>query len=154
EPIRLYRAFREEVPAEKYTVPIGEAARVREGHDVTVIAYGAMLRQVLQAADRLEEEGVMAEVVDLRSLVPLDAEAVSQSVQKTGRAVVVAEGHRTGGFAAELVALIQERALYSLLAPVERVTGWDTVVPLRRSESYYIPNAERVVAAARRTLEG
>jgi pyruvate dehydrogenase E1 component beta subunit len=152
EPIRLYRAARDVVPEEAATVPIGEARVAREGSDVTLVAYGSMLREAELAAGALEAEGVSAEVVDVRTLAPLDASAVARSVEKTGRAVVVQEAPRTGGFASEAVAVIQERCLYSLRAPVERVTGWDTVFPLKRSEHLYLPSAERIVAAVRRTL--
>jgi pyruvate dehydrogenase E1 component beta subunit len=154
EPIRLYRAVREEVPDGRYTVPIGQARVAREGGDVTLVAYGAMLREAGIAADVLDAEGVEAEVLDLRTLSPVDVEALVGSVQKTGRAVVVQEAPRTAGLAAELAALIQERALYSLRAPVERVTGWDSVFPLKRSERHYLPGPERIAAAARRTLAG
>ena len=153
EPIRLYRAIKEDVPEEPYEVPIGRATVAREGTDVTVVAWGAMLREVGKAADMLEEDGVNAEVIDLRSLVPLDTEAVMESVRKTGRAVIVHEAPRTAGLAGELIALIQERALYSLQAPVARVTGWDTVFPLKRSEHHYLPSPERIVAAAKRLVE-
>ena len=153
EPIRMYRAIREEVPDEPYLVPIGEANVEQEGSDVTLIAYGAMLSEARRAAGTLESEGISTEVVDVRTLTPFDADTVVGSVAGTGRAVVIQEAHRTAGFAAEIVAQIQERALYSLLAPVQRVTGWDTVVPLRRAEHHYVPSVDRIVAAARRTLE-
>lgn len=153
EPIRLYRAVKEEVPDGFYTVPIGEARLVREGRDVTLIAYGAMMRETRQAAEMLAARGVEAEVVDLRSLVPLDVDTFLASVQRTGRAVVVHEAPRTAGFGAEVVAQIQERALYFLEAPVARVTGWDTVFPLRRAERHYLPGAARIVRAAAATLE-
>ncbi len=153
EPIRSYRAVREEVPDDAYEVPIGEAAVEVDGSDVTIVAYGAAMRDARAAVAALSDDGVAAELVDLRTLVPLDAATVLGSVHKTGRVVIVQEGHRTAGFAAEVAALIAERALYSLAAPVERVTGWDTVVPLRRAEHHYIPDAARIVAAARRTLE-
>lgn len=153
EPIRLYRAGKEEVEEEAGPTPIGTARVVREAGDVTVIAWGSMLREAQRAAVALESDGVGAEVLDLRSLVPLDAGAVVASVEKTGRAVIVQEAPRTAGFASELAALIQERCLYSLLAPVERVTGWDTVFPLKRTEHFYLPSVPRVVAAVRRTLE-
>lgn len=152
EPIRLYRAIRQEVPEEHYTVPVGEARLVREGDDVTLVAYGAMLRETLWAAELLEEEGISAEVLDLRSLVPLDEAALAASVTKTGRAVVVHEAPRTAGFGAEVAAVLGERCLYSLLAPVERVTGWDTVFPLKRAEEHYLPSPERIAEAARRSL--
>jgi 2-oxoisovalerate dehydrogenase E1 component beta subunit len=153
EPIRVYRAIKEEVPEGHYTAPIGVAAVVREGSDVTLVAYGAMLRDALRAADELDADGISAEVIDLRTLSPLDAATVVASAEKTGRVVAISEGHRTAGIASEVAALVQEAALYSLHAPVERVTGWDTVVPLKRTERDHIPGVERIVAAARRTLE-
>ena len=153
EPIRIYRALREEVPDEAYEVPIGEASIERRGTDVSLIAYGAMLRETRRAADALEAEGVSVEVVDVRSLSPFDADTVVGSVADTGRAVVIHEAHRTVGFGAEIAAQIQERVLYSLLAPVQRVTGWDIMVPLRRAEHHYVPSVDRIVAAARRTLK-
>ncbi len=153
EPIRLYRAIREEVPEEDYRIPIGDARVVRPGEDVTVVAYGSLVREAGMAADRLQEEGSTIELIDLRSLVPLDIDTVLRSVEKTGRAVVVQEAPRTGGFAGELIAQIQERALYSLQAPVARVTGWDTVFPLKRSERHYLPTPERIAAAVRRVLD-
>ncbi|OFW63330.1 MAG: 2-oxoisovalerate dehydrogenase [Actinobacteria bacterium RBG_16_67_15] len=153
EPIRLYRAVKEVVPEGHYTVPIGEAAVVRQGADVTLIAYGAMVRDATAAADALAVDGIAAEVIDLRTLSPLDHETIVRSATATGRVVVTVEAHRTGSVASEVAALVQERALYSLLAPVERVTGYDTVVPLKRSERHYMPGVDRIVAAARRTLE-
>jgi pyruvate dehydrogenase E1 component beta subunit len=152
EPIRSYRAIREDVPEERYEVPLGTAVVERAGTDVTLISWGAMMREVREAADALEADGVSPEVVDIRSLVPLDADTVIGSVAKTGRVVIVQEAPRTAGFASEVAALVAERALYSLAAPPERVTGWDTVVPLRRTEGRYIPSAHRVLAAARRVL--
>ncbi len=154
EPIRLYRAARGEVPGGRHTTPIGSAIVDRTGSDVSLVSYGAMMRETREAADRLAEDGVSAEVIDLRTLVPLDADTIVASVVKTGRAVIVHEAPLTAGYGAEIVALIQERALYSLRAPVQRVTGWDTVVPLRLAERHYMPSVDRIVAAARRTLEG
>ena len=153
EPIRLYRAIREEVASGPYTLPIGTASIEQEGDDVTIIGYGAMMREARSAAAELSGLGASVELIDVRSLVPFDAETVVASVEKTTRAVVVHEGHRTVGFGAEIAAVIQEHALYSLHAPVERVTGWDTVVPLRRAEHHYIPDSDRIVKAALRTLE-
>ncbi len=153
EPIRSYRAVREDIPDEAYTVALGEAAVEQEGGDVTIVAYGAAMRDARAAAADLAATGVGVDLIDLRTLVPLDAATVLESIEKTGRLVVVQEGHRTAGFAAELAALAAERALYSLAAPVERVTGWDTVVPLRRAEHHYIPDAARIMAAARRALD-
>jgi pyruvate dehydrogenase E1 component beta subunit len=154
EPIRLYRAVKEEVPDGWYTVPIGEARVERSGTDVTLITWGAMTKETRGAADILATEGVGAEVIDLRSLVPLDRRTLVGSVVKTGRAVVVHEAPRTAGFGAEVAAVLAEECLYELTAPVERVTGWDTVFPLKRGEHLYLPSVERIAAAARRTLQG
>jgi len=153
EPIRVYRAIKEDVPEGRYTLPIGVAEVVRSGTDLTLVAYGAMLRDAGRAADALAGDGVSAEVIDLRTLSPLDAVTIVASAVKTGRVVAISEGHRTAGIASEVAAIVQEQALYSLLAPVERVTGWDTVVPLKRTERDHIPSVDRIVTAARRTLE-
>ncbi len=153
EPKRIYRAFREPVPPGSYTVPLGTAAIARQGSDVTIIAWGAMVRVCLDAASALEREGISAEVIDLRTLNPLDRDTLLASVTKTGRAVVVHEAPRTAGVGAEIVALINERALLQLEAPVERVTGFDTVFPYAKLEKHYLPNRERISAAVRRTLE-
>ncbi len=154
EPIRVYRAIKEDVPEGRYTLPLGVAEVIRSGTDVTLVAYGAMLRDAGRAAEALAGEGVSTEVIDLRTLSPLDSATVVASAVKTGRVVAISEGHRTAGIASEVAAIVQEQALYSLLAPVERVTGWDTVVPLKRTERDHIPSVARIVAAARRTLEG
>lgn len=151
EPIRLYRAVKEELTDAR--VPIGSARIDREGSDVTLIAYGAMMRETRAAATQLASAGVEAEVIDLRSLVPLDVPAIVGSIKKTGRAVVVHEAPMTAGVGAEVVAQIQERALYSLESPVRRVTGWDTVFPLKRGEELYLPSVERIVAAVESTLD-
>ncbi len=153
EPKRIYRAFREEVPVEPYTIPFGKARVAKEGKDITLISYGSMVRQALEAHEILAREGVSAEVVDLRTLVPLDVDAIISSVVKTGRAVVIHESPRTCGFGAEVSALINERALLNLLAPVERVSGFDAVFPYSMLEGHYLPTRERVVAAAKKALE-
>ncbi len=152
EPIRLYRAVKGEVPDGHYTVEIGPAVVEHEGSDVTLIAYGAMMKEARLAVDALAGQGIGVELVDLRTLSPLDTSTIVGSVGKTGRAVVVHEAPRTAGLAGEVIAQIQEHALYSLLAPVERVTGWDTIVPLRRAEKHYMPSVERIEAAVMRTL--
>lgn len=154
EPIRLYRAVKEDIPEGDYEVPIGVARIEREGSDITVVTYGAMTKECREAAAQLEAEGISVELIDARTLVPFDIETVSASVEKTGHAVVVNEAARTGGFAGEIVAQIQEHCLYALEAPIARVTGWDTVVPLKRTEEYYTPSVDRVVAAIRDTMEG
>lgn len=152
EPIRLYRAVKGDVPDDRYEVPIGVAAMAAEGTDITLIGWGAMMRDVRNAVSVLAKSGISAAAVDLRSLVPLDIDTVIASVERTGRAVVIAEAPRTAGFASEIVAQIQENALYSLLAPIRRVTGWDTVIPLRRAEKHYVPSVAAIVAAARETM--
>ncbi len=153
EPKRIYRAFRDQVPDGSYTVPLGKAAVPRQGDDVTLISWGAMVRVCLDAADALERQDVSAEVVDLRTLNPLDRDTLLDSVRKTGRAVVVHEAPRTNGFGGEISALIMEHALLDLLAPVQRVAGFDVVFPLARNEQLYLPHRDRVVRAVHTTLE-
>lgn len=154
EPARVYRAIKMDVPEEMYTIPLGKARVVREGVDVTLIAWGAQLRTVREAAEQLAGEGVAdAEVVDVRSMAPLDYETIIASVSKTGRAVVVHEAPRTGGMGAEISAQIMERAVLHLKAPVLRVTGFDTVPPLAKLEDHYQPDIERVLQAVRRCME-
>ncbi len=152
EPMRIYRGYREEIPDGRYTVPLGQARVAREGVDVTLVAYGAAVGTALEAADALATEGVEAEVVDLQTVAPLDAETVLASVRKTGRAVVIHEAARPGGLGAEVSAVIQEGAFYSLEAPIERVTGWGTPYPFVQAEGLYVPSAARIAAAARRAL--
>ena len=152
EPKRVYRAIKEEVPDEEYTVPIGEARVVREGDDVTVISWGAMVREALHAAEKVKGEGVNAEVIDLRTISPLDDETIATSVKKTGRAVIVHEAARTCGLGAEIIARINEKALLSLEAPVERVTGFDTVFPLYKMEHHYLPGPERILRGIRKVM--
>ncbi len=138
------------VPAEHYRVPIGKARVAREGNDVTVLAYATMVHVALAAA---EETGIDAEVIDLRTLRPLDADTIAASVEKTGRCVIIHEATRTGGFGAELAAVVQERCFYSLEAPIERVTGWDTPYP-HAFEWQYFPGPARVGRALRKAMEG
>ena len=152
EPKRIYRAVRQDIPEESYTVPIGEARLAREGTDVTMIAWGSMLHVVLQAAESLDADGISPEILDLRTLSPMDVPAIIASVEKTGRAVVVHEAARTAGLGAEIVAQINEKALLSLEAPVERVSGFDTVFPLPQLEKYYLPTPEMIAAAVHRVL--
>jgi pyruvate dehydrogenase E1 component beta subunit len=154
EPKRIYRAIREEVPDEAETIPLGQARRVREGKDVTLVTYGAALQEALAAADRAERaDGVSVEVLDLLSLVPMDTAALAASVRKTGRCVVVHEAPRSCGVAAEVIARINEQALLWLEAPVARVTGYDIPYPFFAREGAYLPSAERVLAALRQTLD-
>jgi len=151
EPKRIYRSLTGEVPDGAERVPFGHARVVREGTDVSLFAYGAMVPPAVEAAEALASAGVSAEVVDLRSLVPLDETAVLESVEKTGRAVIVHEAARFCGFGAELAALLAEKALYSLKAPVARVTGFDTPFPYAL-EHVYLPNAERIAHAAKNAV--
>ncbi|HBG18179.1 MAG TPA: alpha-ketoacid dehydrogenase subunit beta [Desulfobulbaceae bacterium] len=149
----LYRSLREDVPEEEETLPIGRANIARAGDAVTIIAYGAMVRPALEAADLLaEKEKMAAEVIDLLTLSPLDEELLVASVKKTGRAVVVHEAPQSFGPGAEIVARLMEGAFYYLEAPIERVTGFDTIVPYFSREKSYLPGAERIAAAARRTF--
>ncbi|MFB6309645.1 MAG: alpha-ketoacid dehydrogenase subunit beta [Salinirussus sp.] len=153
EPKLIYRAFREEVPEEPYTVPLGEARVRREGADVSVFTWGAMTRRTLEAAETLSAEGIDCEVVDLRTLSPLDEETLVESFEKTGRAVVVHEAPKTGGLAGELIATLQEEALLYQEAPIGRVTGFDVPFPLYALEDYYLPEAARIADGIRETVE-
>lgn len=153
EPKLIYRAFRGEVPEDDYTVPIGEAAVRREGSDVSVFTWGAMTRPTMEAAENLAEQGIDAEVVDLRTLSPIDEETIIESFKKTGRAVVVHEAPRRGGLAGEITAIIQENALLYQEASVKRVTGFDVPYPLYALEDYYLPNAARVEEGIRDAVE-
>lgn len=153
EPKSIYRAFREEVPEEEETMEIGKSVIAREGKDLTMISYGAMMRPTLAAAEKLaEEDGVQAEVIDLLSLSPLDDTLFTASARKTGRVVIVHEAHRSFGPGAEIASRIMEQSFWMLEAPIKRVTGFDIVVPLFAREQAYLPNAERVLRAARETL--
>jgi 2-oxoisovalerate dehydrogenase E1 component beta subunit len=151
EPKRVYRAAKGEVPEGEYAIPLGKAKLTRAGHQISILAWGAMWYEADQAAREAEQEGIDCEVLDLRSLQPLDIDAVVASVTKTGRAVVVHEAPRTCGFGAELAALIQERCFLSLEAPVARVTGFDTPFPYTL-ENEYLPRAPRILQAVRETV--
>ncbi|KVG22186.1 alpha-ketoacid dehydrogenase subunit beta [Burkholderia ubonensis] len=153
EPTRLYRLFRQPVEDDGEALPLDTCFTLRDGADVTLVSWGAVLQEVQAAADQLAQDGVMAEVIDVATLKPLDVDTILASVAKTGRCVIVHEAPRTVGLGAEIAAVIAERGLYSLLAPVQRVTGYDVVVPLFRLESQYLPSVERIVDAARKTLE-
>ncbi len=152
EPKRIYRAIREEVPDGEYTVPIGEARIVREGKDVTIVTWGAMVREALRAAEAAAKEGIQAEVIDLRTISPMDENSFLESVRKTGRAVVVHEAPRTCGVGAEVVARINEKALLSLAAPVLRITGFDTIMPLTKLENIYLPGPDRILWGIRKVM--
>jgi pyruvate dehydrogenase E1 component beta subunit len=152
EHMKLYRSFREEVPEEGYTIPLGKAAVKREGKDLSIITYGAMVQESIKAAEELEKEGHSVEVVDLRTIAPLDVETIIASVEKTGRVVVVQEAQRQAGIAASIVAEITERAILSLEAPVMRVTAPDTVFPFAEAESVWLPNYKDIIETAQKVL--
>lgn len=152
EPKRIYRAIREEVQEGDYTIPLGKSRLVQEGRDVTIIAWGAMVREVLNAAEELKGDKIDMEIIDLRTISPMDVDAIITSIRKTGRAVVVHEAPKTCGLGAEIIALINEKAFLSLQSPIERVTGFDIPVPLLKSEHYYLPNPKRIVTAVKKVM--
>jgi pyruvate dehydrogenase E1 component beta subunit len=152
EPKRIYRAIREEVPEGDYTIPLGKARIVQEGKDVTVVGWGAMVREVLNAAEQLKGDKIELEIIDLRTISPIDVETIIASIRKTGRGVIVHEAPKTCGLGAEIIALINEKALLSLQAPIERVTGFDIPVPLMKTEHYYLPNPKRIVMAVKKVM--
>ncbi len=153
EPKRIYRAPKHEVEDDGAALPLDVCYTLREGKDLTFVTWGAMTVETLAAADRLAERGIAAEVIDVATLKPLDMDTILASVEKTGRCVIVHEAALTGGFGAEIAARLAEKGLLSLMAPVERVAGYDTVMPLPRLEAHYMPNEDRVLAAAKRVLE-
>ncbi len=154
EPKSLYRAFREEVPDEEETIPLGVPRIVRQGKDVTIVAYGAMMVPVMDAADELKEkQGIEVEVIDLLTISPLDDELIVSSVQKTGRAVVVHEAPKSFGPAAEIMARLVEKAFFYLETPIRRVTGYDIIYPLAAREMAYMPNTKKIIQAVLQTLE-
>jgi len=153
EPKALYRLFKEDVPEKMETLPIGQAQVVQKGSELTIVSYGASLRACLEAAEMLQEEdGVKPEIIDLLTVSPLDATLVVESVKNTGRVMVVHEGPRTCGLGAEVVARINEAALLYLEAPIKRITGFDTPIPYFSKERFYIPDADRILNAAREVL--
>jgi pyruvate dehydrogenase E1 component beta subunit len=153
EPKALYRAFREEVPEEEEVMTIGEPQLVREGDNITMVSYGAMMRPTLEAADELKEkDGVEAEVIDLLTISPLNERIFVESVKKTGRAMVIHEAPRSFGAGAEIVSRLMEKAFYYLEAPIARVTGYDIIIPLFSREKAYLPSAQRIVRSARKVL--
>jgi len=153
EPTRLYRLFKEEVADNGEAMALDTCYTLREGTDVTLVSWGPMVTETLAAANDLAEQGVAAEVIDVATLKPLDMDSILGSVAKTGRCVVVTEAPRTASFASEIAAGLAEEGLLTLLAPVQRVTGYDAVVPFSRLERRYIPDKQQIVAAARKVLE-
>ncbi len=152
EPKKVYRAIKEEVPEEEYVIPLGEAKIVKPGSQVTLITYGSSVKTALEAVQHMSDVDV--EIIDLRSLFPLDEATILQSVQKTGRVVIVHEAPRTGGFAGEIIARINEKALYSLQVPIERVTGYDVTVPYAKYEHLYLPDQQRIIKAIEKVAHG
>jgi pyruvate dehydrogenase E1 component beta subunit len=152
EPTRLYRLFKEEIADDGEAMALDACYTAREGSDVTVVAWGAMLYESLAAADLLAEQGIAAEVIDVATLKPLDLDTILASVARTGRCVVVTEAPRTCSFASEIAAGLAEEGLLNLLAPVQRVAGYDVVMPLPRLEHHYMPGKERIVAAVKKAL--
>lgn len=152
EPTRLYRLLREEVADHGEALPLDVCFPLRQGADVTLVTWGAMVHETLAAAETLGEEGIGAEVIDVATLKPLDVDSILESVAKTGRCVIVHEAARTAGLGAEIAAQLAERGLLTLRAPVERVSGYDTVVPYHRLERHYMPDPARIISAVKRTL--
>ncbi|CAM3757314.1 alpha-ketoacid dehydrogenase subunit beta [Mesobacillus thioparans] len=153
EHMKLYRSFRQEVPEEEYTIPLGKAEVKREGKDLSIITYGAMVHESLKAAEELEKEGHSVEVIDLRTVMPFDIETIVASVEKTGRAIVVQEAQKQAGMAGQIVAEINDRAILSLEAPVLRVAAPDTVFAFSQAESVWLPNYKDVIETAKKVLE-
>ena len=150
EPKRVYRAIKEEVPENEYVIPIGKANLRKEGENVTVISWGSMVRECEKALEKIK---VSADLIDLRTVSPIDTETIIKSVKKTGRVVVVQEAQRTLGLASEIIALINDKALLSLEAPVERITGFDTIVPLAKLEEYYSPSVLRIMKGIEKVVK-
>jgi 2-oxoisovalerate dehydrogenase E1 component beta subunit len=153
EPVRLYRAMRQEVQDDGRALPLDASFVLREGSDVTIVTWGATTLETLRAAAELDARGIGAEVIDLATLSPIDSETILESVAKTGRLVIAHEAARNAGVGAEIAALVCEHALYDLEAPIQRVTGYDTVMPLFKLELDYMPSVRRIVDAALLTLE-
>lgn len=149
---KLYRAFKQEVPDEDYVVPIGKASLVEEGDDLTLVSWGAMMLVAKRASKLVRDKGIGCDIIDLRSISPMDDEIVVRSVEKTGRVIIIHEGHRSFGAAAELIARINEKAFLYLKAPPTRVTGFDVPYPLYKMENWYLPDTDRVVKAIRSVL--
>ncbi len=152
EPKRIYRAIKQEVPDEKYTLPLDKARVVQEGSDITLVAFGAMIRECQKAIVMAEEAGISVELIDLRSIYPIDRDAIRASVRKTGRMIVVAEAHESFSVGSELIAITNEEAFLYLEAPPRRVGGFDTIVPLAQGEPYYIISPDRIFYEIEKTI--
>ena len=153
EPTQIYRLVKQEVADDGEALPLDVCFVLRDGTDVTLVSWGAMLHETLTAADKLAQEGIHAEVIDVATLKPLDMETIFESVTRTGRCVIVHEAARCGGVGAEIAAQLAEEGLLSLLAPIQRVAGYDTIMPLFRLEKQYLPDTGTIIAAVKKTLE-
>ena len=153
EPKRIYRQYKEEVPDDGEALPLDVCFVLRDGTDITLVSWGAQIKETLEAADALAREGISAEVIDVATLKPLDFDTIAESVAKTGRCVIVHEAAKTAGFGAEIAARLAEQSMFDLKAPVERVTGYDTHIPLFRLEMKFLPSVEKILAAARRAMQ-
>lgn len=152
EPKRLYRAIKQEVSEEKFSIPIGKAAVLSQGKDVTIVTYGAMVREVQKAMVKAKEEGISVELIDLRSIYPIDKETIIESVKKTGRVITVTESPRSFGVASEITQIVSEEAFLYLEAPPKRVSPFDTIVPLARGEHHYMISPEQILYEIKRTV--
>jgi 2-oxoisovalerate dehydrogenase E1 component beta subunit len=153
EPARIYRLVKQEVPDDGTALPLDVCFTLREGDDVTIVTWGAMSADVMKAAEHLERDGISAEVIDLTTISPIDSDTILASVAKTGRLVIVHEAARNCGVGAEIAAIVAEHGLYDLVAPIQRVTGFDTIMPLYRLENDYIPSIARIVDAAKAVMK-
>jgi|SRR3989338_6874262 len=147
EPKRIYRAIKEEVPTKEYVIPLGKAKILQEGKDITLVAWGSMIRECQRAAEKMKERSISCEIIDVRTICPLDSETIIESVKKTGRCIIVHEAPRSGGWGAEIATRIQEKAILNLKAPIQRVTGFDTIFPYYQNEINYLPNPARICKA-------
>ncbi len=152
EPKRIYRQYKELVPDDGEALPLDVCYVLRDGSDVTLVTWGAQVKETLEAAEKLASEGISAEVIDVATLKPLDFATIAESIAKTGRCVIVHEAAKTAGFGAEIAARCAEECMFDLVAPVERVTGYDTHIPLFRLEMKYLPSVDKILAAARRAM--
>jgi 2-oxoisovalerate dehydrogenase E1 component beta subunit len=153
EPARIYRLVKQEVPDDGTALPLDVCYTLREGDDVTIVTWGSMSADVLKAAEQLAQDGINAEIIDLTTISPIDSDTILASVAKTGRLVIVHEAARNCGVGAEIAAIVAEHGLYDLVAPIQRVTGFDTIMPLYRLENEYIPSIARIVDAAKTVMK-
>jgi len=153
EPKRIYRAIKQEVPEEKYTIPLGKAKILNEGTNITVVSYGALIREVQRAMIRAKAEGISVELIDLRSIYPIDRETIAQSIKKTGRMLLVNEGPTSYGVGAEIMAIANEEAFLSLEAPPARLSGYDTIPPLPKGEHHYFHDPERIFYEIKKVVD-